>query len=509
AVVMILELTGVRLFAPFLGTSIFVWTSLIGVILASLSVGYWWGGAVADRNPSARRLAIIILAAAVLIAAVPIVNEFILVWIRRVVTDVRIASVSAAILLFAPATILLGMVAPFAVRLRILEVAQAGRTVGRLYAWSAVGSIVGTFMAGFVLFAYIGTLKIFFILSILLVVASALTCVEKLIKEQLFLICILGAGFVVQQMLLKEQAQNGIIDVDTRYSRVRIVDRVEQESGRTARLLLNGVCGVQGGIYLDQFRDAGNVPLDVDPFAKLEGQLHGSAERAAFRYFEFFRLNEHFQPTQTRALVIGGGAYVYPRSLLERFPDAGIDVLEIDPQLTALAEQYFYLKPDSRLNIINVDGRVFLNGAQAEAYDSVVIDAFNANCAVPFHLASVEAVSKVHHVLKNGGVVLVNLISALEGQKGRFFQAAYATYKKIFPQVYAFAMDSPELATKKQNIFIVALKSQQVPDFVSDDILMNEYLRHLWKGEVSEDVVILTDDFAPVDYYVSEWVLPS
>jgi hypothetical protein len=149
AVVMIYEIIGSRIVSPFIGTSTYVWTSLIGVILGSLSLGYWLGGRVADKRPDAKILALVVfVAGGINLGDDP--DQGCDPRCSRLNADrTRNKAVIAAILLFAPASIALGFVTPYAVRLKMQSVSDAGKTVGRLYALSTVGSIVGTFAAGF------------------------------------------------------------------------------------------------------------------------------------------------------------------------------------------------------------------------------------------------------------------------------------------------------------------------------------------------------------------------
>src|SRR3989338_163916 len=156
AVIMILELTGSRVLAPYLGNSTFVWTSLIGVILGRLSIGYWLGGKVADQKASYENFSLILMIAGVLIGLTTIGKEIILQFIQNSTQSIRIGSLIASIIIFAPASIFLGMVSPYAIRLKIKSIEKSGRTVGNLYALSTIGSIVGTFLAGFWLIAYFG-----------------------------------------------------------------------------------------------------------------------------------------------------------------------------------------------------------------------------------------------------------------------------------------------------------------------------------------------------------------
>ena len=171
AAVMIIELTGSRILAPFLGTSLIVWTSLIGIILACLSLGAWWGGNLADRHPHSRVLGMIVLMAAWSTAGIGLSKTWVLHFLQGTGSLHTIAIV-ATVALFAPAAILLGMVAPFAVRLHLEDTASGGRTAGGLYAISTIGSIAGTFLAGFVLIAWVGSTAILFITAAMLVLAA-------------------------------------------------------------------------------------------------------------------------------------------------------------------------------------------------------------------------------------------------------------------------------------------------------------------------------------------------
>ena len=175
--------------------------------------------------------------------------------------------------------------------------------------------------------------------------------------------------------------------------------------------------------------------------------------------------------------------------------------MEIDPQVTTLAERYFGLKTDSRLTIYHEDGRTFINHNR-QKYGAVLVDAYRS-ATVPFQLTTLEAVQKIYDFLDDDGVVLVNLISAIEGREGRFLRSEIATYRWFFPTVLIFPVQYPTEAETVQNITLVALKSPQSPSFSSPDKELNDYLKNLWTKEVPTDVAVLSDDFAPVELYQS------
>ena len=174
AATMILELTGSRMVAPFFGTSLIVWTALIGIIMTSLCIGNWLGGAVVDKNPDAKLLGRILIFAAIIIAITAYSSNMILTWLQSLGLNLYLASVFAAVIIFAPASILLGMVSPFVARLAMQNVDSSGAVVGRLSALNSAGSILGTFLGGFVLISLFPSGIILMLLSSLIALLSVL-----------------------------------------------------------------------------------------------------------------------------------------------------------------------------------------------------------------------------------------------------------------------------------------------------------------------------------------------
>lgn len=469
AAVMILELVGSRLLAPYLGTSIFVWTSLIGIILGSLSLGYWLGGKLSDLKPDYKIFSGIIFEAALWIAGVAFFNEIILILVEKFVRDIRYGAVLASLILFTCPSILLGMVSPYAVRLKIKAVDESGQTVGLLYAISTIGSIAGTFLTGFVLLAYFGTTSILLSLSIFLLLASILAYVPYFFKTKMVFILFFSICALASDSSGAILRGDEFIDVTTPYNRVWIID--EKESNKRI-MVLNGA--INSAMYLDK-------------------------DDLFYPYTEFYRLGGHFNLALKRCLMIGGGGYSYPKDFLKENPNTYLDVVEIDPYLTALAKKYFKLPNNSRLTFYHEDGRTFLNRTKNK-YDAIFIDAYD-DVSIPFQLTTQEAIQKMFEALNEEGIVIINIFSALEGETGMFLQAEYSTFKSIFPQVYLFPVYYLDNRSALQNVMLVALKSSVKPSFISNNPSLNRYLKHLWTEPVKKDLPILTDDFAPTHRY--------
>lgn len=172
--VMAFEIVGARVLGPYVGASMFVWSSIIGVILLSLSIGYVWGGRLADKRPGFHVLGWIILISCIAMALSTLIKEPVLHWLTDRIPDVRIAGVSSSLILFSVPAVLLGMVSPFAARLKITSLKTSGSTVGYLYAISTLGSITGTLLAGFFLIPWFRISNILYTLSVILLVTALL-----------------------------------------------------------------------------------------------------------------------------------------------------------------------------------------------------------------------------------------------------------------------------------------------------------------------------------------------
>src|SRR2546429_1048827 len=170
------ELSASRLLAPYFGTSLFVWSNLIGLILLYLTIGYYVGGRIADRFPRPAVLYGLTIAAAFLISLIPFLSKPILHWSQSSFASYSIGvfygSLVSVILLFAIPMILLGCVSPFAIRLSIDKLGKSGRIAGQLYAISTAGSILGTFLPVLFLIPTFGTYRTFFTFAVALLFVS-------------------------------------------------------------------------------------------------------------------------------------------------------------------------------------------------------------------------------------------------------------------------------------------------------------------------------------------------
>lgn len=459
AVIMILEIAGARILAPHLGTSIYTWTALIGIILASLSLGNVLGGKLADHRPDMRELARLLFFSGMWIAMIAFMGETIMSFVTGFVAELRLSAVIGASILFALPSVLLGMITPFAIRVKIHSLKTSGKTIGSLSALSALGSIAGTFLAGFFLLSYLGSDKVLLSLTIILFVLSLVLSSKRLVIKSL-----LAVVFLI--VLFTSSADGDVLfEGDTSYSHVQVFD-----VGNTRLLKLNGEH--HSAVFLD------NPEL-------------------VFDYTQAYLLATLINPDPKKTLMIGGGAFTFPSYFVNHFPGAHMDVVEIDSDLKDIAQTYFGFQPNPRLNLIFEDGRMFLNRNQKK-YDIVFVDAFSSYYSLPFHLTTVESLKHLDEALTDKGVLAVNVISSIEGERGLFLQAFYKTAKEVFPYVYLYPVTDAKDASLVQNILLFAFKEKPDPTVLS----------LFWQETIpQEDVVVLTDRFAPTDRYLTSMML--
>lgn len=477
SVVMILELAGSRILSPYLGSSILIWTSLIGIILGCLSLGYYLGGKISDKKATLKNLSQILLIAATLIAITSIIKNDFLQILTTHISDIRISSIIATIILFGPANIFLGIISPYCVKLKLDTLSHSGQTVGTLYALSTIGSILGTFFGGFYLVALFGNTKLLLLLSIVLILLSLFVDSKNFLKSKIIVLVVIILRSVTLEIATANFETSHLLDLDTTYSHVQIKDNVSNKNISPTRLLLIGQ-EANSGIYLNEKKD-----------------------ELLFEYTKYYDLAFHFKPDLKKALMIGGGAFSYPNYFIKNHPEASIDVVEIDPELQEIAKKYFNLKENPKLKIISADGRAFLN-QNKKKYDVIFGDAFRGAYAVPYQLTTIESMQLISDSLNENGLFIANIISSIDGSKNKFLQAEYKTLKEVFPQVLLFQITPGTELDQAQNLILVGLKSSQLPTLESSDPATNSQLQTLWTKNIQQDIEILTDDFAPVDNYM-------
>ncbi len=459
--VMVLEFVGVRMAAPYFGNTIFTWTSMVGVVLAALSVGYYAGGRIADNTPRQRVLSGIILLSAVFFTVITLISGLLLPFTENFAFKFRPLVWSLGVL-FIP-SVLLGIVSPYVVKLETKNLNRVGRTAGGLYALSAVGSIFGTFLTGFVLIQLLDLSQILNSVSVLLFLTSLLILRKK---DFVLAVCVFLLPVFLSCRLAPQTDEDFVFHKQTSYHVVDVLDKENQRA-----LFLDGI--YQGSISLD-------------------------SNEILHPYYHHLKLAFAFNPKIKRALVLGTGAGLGSRIFCDEY-GVDVDSVDIDPVVNYVARNYFFMPDD--VKVFSEDARVFLRNSP-ERYDLIVVDAYDAGSSVPFHLMTRETAEDISKHLTEDGVVLVNVVSTVGGECSKFPRSVYKTYQTVFPNVYAFYVF--EANEKDLNNVLIIAKKGKSEDFTVNAACMGlqEFADKHFTPLKTDDVPVITDDYAPIDNLV-------
>ncbi len=468
--IMILELVAGRIIAPSVGVSLYTWTSVIGVILAGISLGNYVGGRLADRWASPRLLGLMFTLAGLTSLGVLAIDQMNpMVYVEWPIVLEILALI--AVLFFIPCT-LLGTVSPIVAKLAVNDLARAGRTVGQIYAFGSAGSIVGTFLTGFWLISQFGTYAIVWGVAMVLILLGLLFLLGKHWWGVVAGIVLLAGGSV--WAFRRGWIENNCMH-ETNY--FCIIVKEEEKNGEIVRTLI-----------LDRLVHS-YTSLN-DPTKLVYGYEKLYAELTAYQA-------EH-QTAPLRALFIGGGGYTFPKYMEIIYPESHLDVIEIDPGVTWAAQAYLGLSKDTRITSYNEDARMFLKREPSQRYDLIMGDAFN-DFSVPYHLTTYGFNERVHAWLKADGLYMVNII---DGAYGRFLRAYVHTLRQSFAHVYVAPTNADWREAPRNTIVIVGTDTPIDSQALADTALWQRRL--LPAEEVGDlldsgELVMLTDRYAPVE----------
>lgn len=471
AMVMVFEIIGARVLAPYIGTSFFVWTALIGFVLASLSLGYAIGGKWIDKNPNIKIPGIAFLGAAASLLLVLFIKDDFLEWVLQHVRGIKASAIISSFVLFVPASIFFGMVSPMISRLLLIDLPKAGKTIGNVFAFGSIGSLFGTFLAGFYL---LPNFSLSIILASTFFISISIPILIFLFEKKW--ICLALSTILLLLGILQinqKQESKYTYQYESEYNSIKVFPSTDYQSGDSILMMQLG--------------------------RQRAGGKNLAGHSLPFSYLYYFRLAEHFNPNFQEALMLGGAAYSFPQYYTNSYQNAKIDVIEIDKEVTRVAKEYFGLQDHPHLHIYHEDARTYLNTCQKK-YDVIYSDTFRNAISLPYQLTTVEAVQKQYDLLNEGGLVLVNVIQSVTGKSSLFLQAELKTFMQVFPQVYLFADRDINKREEIQSTIILAIKSENSFLFESENLSINSLLakRVLEPIPLTQD--ILTDDFAPVDY---------
>ncbi len=475
ACIMILELVAGRIVAPYVGVSLYTWTSIIGIVLAGISLGNYLGGRLADRWASLNFLGGIFLLAGVSCLGVLAAD-----WLGTAVLNsssiILNILLMTTILFFLPCVIL-GTVSPVVAKLAVLDLAKTGSTVGKIYAAGTVGSIVGTFATGFVLISWFGTYPIVWGVALVLLAIGLTFIWGHRWPLLLAALTVFGGG---SALVFQQDWLQGPCTRETNYFCIKV--REQEEQGEVVRVLV-----------LDRLVHS-YTSLD-NPEKLVYGYEKMYAEVTAY-------LAEQHDPLRT--LFIGGGGYTFPRYMEAVYPTSRNDVIEIDPGVTQIAYEYLGLDPNTGIKSYNEDARMFLAQEPDQTYHLIMGDAFN-DFSVPYHLTTREFNDQVQQWLAPDGYYVVNII---DGSRGDFLRAYTHTLRQTFDHVYLAPTIEGWRESPRSTFVLVA--GDTPLDFTTlsfidagdgSALLARRILPQVRVDEIlaEGETILLTDQYAPVD----------
>jgi spermidine synthase len=465
------EIAAARLLAPWFGASTIVWANTIATVLVALSVGYWYGGRLADRDPTVRGMARIVLLAAGLLALVPFVaGPFLRVSVDaldRVEAGAFVGSLIGVLVLIAAPVFVLGVVAPYAVRLSVTAVDEAGRVAGRLYAISTLGSLAGVFLSALLFIPLLGTRRTFLAFALALAVVAA-----PVLGRRWVLIPAAGALLLLAPVgtIKTADAAKVVWERETEYQYARVV----QDPDGERRLELNEGQAIHS-IYRPGRWLTGNY---WDEALVLPPVLTGRTPRSI--------------------AILGNAAGTVARAYGHYFPRTRVDAVEIDPELSSVGRRLFDMSGPN-LHVHTADARPFLRDA-SRRWDVILVDAYRQPY-IPFYLATEEFFKLAADHLNPGGIVIVNVghpedSDALE-------KVLTATMGQAFPAVLRDPSERVNtmlvgLASGRRAATVGALPSPLLPVAAATAARTGPGLR---------GGTVYTDDRAPVEWLIDGSIL--
>ncbi len=461
-----LELLGTRLISPIFGSTIYVWTSLIGVTLTFLALGYWYGGKLADdRKINLNKLGLITLLLGVYISLLPFISRAILPQFSSLGIIFGPLLVSFVILAFP--IFFLGFVVPTSVKLATHSMGEIGEKAGEIYAIATVGSIIGTFTTGFFLILYLGITKTALITGAILILLSLTVIKNKKIPFTFLLIPLLLFTVIPQV------SPSGVLEsFESHHGQVKVIQ--EKNNPKI-------------GLY------SGSLVLSY---------VSTKTKENTMTYSKYFEIPFIYNSEHKKVLMVGLAGGAVARGLIKKY-NLEMDIVEIEPKMLDLAREYFYWNDEA--TVYFDEGRHFIHNSDKK-YDVMIID---IGLVFPiWHLYTEEAFQEYEKHLSDDGVLIINLISAKEGKYSKTTKSLYKTLDSVFNEV--MVLRHPRVNPNEiQNIIFFASKKDIDKNKLS--LLVNssnysgpsidEVIEDNSNFKINSNVKLTTDDFPIAELY--------
>ncbi len=519
---MSLEMVGARVLWNNFGSSVFVWGSIISVFMAALALGYYSGGLLADWKPSLSWLAGIVGLAGVSVLLLTQLSGRICNWVDGMDLGARGGPLFASVVLYFLPSVLLGMVSPFAVRLQARTLSSMGNVAGKLYALSTVGALAGTLLTTFVLIPSMGTTKIIYSIGVILLAAAVLgvaACFASrggprtaggVAATLIFLSGTFLMGYVLSPMNLPLSLTPPIgIELTRNKTTLEYLITFQESAYHNVAIIGKFDPSKYGREEGTPDKVKTSLGMKQDPDAILEMRFNNLTESALYpnrpgrtpqtTYTRILHMGMAINPKASKVLVVGLGGGSVPREFCEVYADRKmqVDVVEVDPLVARIASEHFFHRDELGVRTFVTDGRQFIRRADRPQpcyfmnadkkmtwkqekplgkYDLIILDAYSGGGHIPAHLVTREFLEQCRARLAPDGVLVSNIISALEGRKSRFFRAEYRTMKQLFKHIYVFPSWRADRPRNIRNLILVATRTDEEELPVEDLVAKAEAL---------------------------------
>lgn len=469
--VMTVELISSRIVAPIIGSSVFTWTSIIGITLLGLSIGSWIGGKLADKIENKSVLSLSFLVSSILVFIIPVLSkntEFLI----NASNSILWLNLFLSLYLFLLPAVAIGTIQPIILKNFADDFSKIGSKYGILSATWSIGSVLGVFLTGFIFISTIGSAETIFIIAAILFLTGFIFSGEDKKAIQLYILTIF-LGLIFLFFFQNINTNTAVIfQKETNYYNAEIVDA-----------------------YIPDFGQSRILFLDIDSHSIESEKINQNF------YPEIYPVFYHLKNDMKDILVIGAGAYTMPKHFKEFYKNSSVSVIEMDPELKKIGEDYFDLKK-YEINTIIGDAKIIID-KDPQKYDLIFGDAYNSFISVPWYLLTKEWNSEIRDKLNDGGIYAINFVGSLTGKKSEITKSVINTFKLSYPNFYIFAFGtSPE---KTQNIVLIGIngelplneddlleKLKREKNFLFEKIIPTEYFTNTTS-------TIITNNFAPIE----------
>lgn len=469
--VMVCELVGAKMLAPFFGTSLYVWAAALGLTLGGLTIGYFLGGRLSAKYSNDQRLLYyVLIAASIFMVLMPVTSH----WIMSAAIEMNLqtGAILSLLIFMVPPLIFMGMTSPIIINLLTNDADRAGNSAGNVYAISTLGGILLTFLMGFYIIPNFGITKPAIITGCVLAILPIISLLRRKQKSSLLALVVLFglSAWKLNENIEYHEDYNVLYESEGILGQIKVVDHPSFEITEDARmgrgLIVNNTLQTYVGVDLD-------------------------FQYSIWSWANYFPTAASVFPEGSNVLLLGLGG----GTLVKQFDRMGfhVDVVEIDKRVWDVSVEYFKMDPSTKVYID--DARHFVKTAKKK-YDIIVFDTFLSE-SVPEHLMTLEGFEDARRILNPNGMIMANFYGYLEGDVGKAARAVYKTFLASNFKVEILATPGTE---ETRNLIFLASDEEKdwtrahyvEPGFVKID----NFYDHLIDVHLLEinDVDVLTDE---------------